>query len=194
MLWALASILVKLTLRHFVLAGNSSFLEAATPLLNTAVFASCGIIFFAEVRDDKRGGAQGGLTLLILLILLHVGVFLSTYIGDYYEWTHRIAASEHVDWAAAAHLRDESLQRRGHSAGLSGYFALVATTPARAIDPDDVPDDLPEIIVWAIPKFLQWLARLAALRIEGLIELLYWYVIAVVLTVSTGSWYHGRGS
>lgn len=190
--WTLASIAAKLLLRHFAIDGGSFLREAVTPLLNTAVFATCGIIFLAGPSDKNSRASQGLAGLLALLLTLHAAVFLSTYVGDYFEWTHRIAQRQGIDWESAASLRDQSLQARGHRSGLIGYFHLLVTTPAAVIDPNDIPDDLPEILLWAIPKALQWSVRLAGWRIEGLIEMLYWYVLSLVLAVSTGRfWHHG---
>jgi hypothetical protein len=188
--WALASIAAKLLLRHFAIDGGSFLREAATPLLNTAVFAACGIIFLADPSDKNSRASQGGAGLLVLLLALHAAVFLSTYVGDYFEWTHRIAQRQGIAWEKAGSLLDQSLQAQGHGSGLAGYFHLLITTPVKAIDPNDIPDELPEIILWAIPKALQRLVRLVGWRVEGLIEMLYWYVLSWVLAVSTGRFLH----
>jgi len=194
LIWAVVAVGVKLGVNYLGWSGIKFFRTEVPILVNTLIFAGCGFALgcFRETESSSflfdRTQLDIGKPVLVLIIMLHPAVYLSGNLADYFHWTAQIAQDASITREAAASERDQFLIKEVGHGGIGGYFLLLARRPARPATADDVPDDAIDIAIWAIPRLLQWGARSLELRIDGIIDLVYWYLVAVLLTIITASW------
>ena len=191
LIWAVIAVGIKLVVNHLAWAGVEIFRAEVPVVVNTLVFTSRGFVLdsFRDMEGGPFSVGRWNLNLtksaLVLVIVLHPVVYLSTDVADYFEWTTQIASAGGITREAAAGQRDEFLARKvGHS-GFAGYLFMCAETPAKPASRYDVSDEDSYIVLTALLRLVQRGANFLGLRLDGLVELVYWYLVAVLVTVIT---------
>lgn len=188
-LWAVICVSVKLTANHLVWLGWE-WVASATPIINLFVFASGGLLYWGSLSSDG-GLSQAGKLGFVLFATLHFLVYSCAYVSDYYEWTSKIADSQHLTSAAAGRERDAYLTAKGHRPGPIGYMSLVAHHDNKPIrgNSEEPPDELFDIILWAIPRLLGWVSKAVfGLHVDGAINFVFWYLASAVITLFAPLW------
>jgi hypothetical protein len=154
------------------------------PLLNLGSAFILGTLLATLLDNLSYTAKPVRMLLLSFFIAAHLGVYFSSYVVDYYNLKIGIARSDNVSYEEASRKLDAGLQEATGSTGFWGYLRHVWQRGAKPINPDDVPDGLLDLIIFMLLRLFQWLSTsVLHLKIAGLIEMCFWYVIWLVLTL-----------
>jgi hypothetical protein len=158
----------------------STFFGWIIPLVNGGSALILGILLYDLAEQSRLARTL----LLAVFVAAHFSVYSSSYVISYYNIKIKTARSNGISYGEASERLDADLQKETGSSGFGGYLKYVSKSGMRPLNPDDVPDDLPDVILFAMLRLFQWISiNVLHLNVAGLIEMCFWYLVSWGITL-----------
>jgi hypothetical protein len=176
---ALLCIIIK-TVFESLEQNVSTFFGWIIPLVNGGSALILGILLYDLAEPSRLARTL----LLAVFVAAHFSVYSSSYVISYYNIRIKTARSNSISYGEASERLDSDLREETGSGGFIGYLKYVAKRGMRPLNADDVPDDLPDVILFAMLRLFQLISiNVLHLHVAGLIEMCFWYLVTWGITL-----------